>query len=274
MQNSKITFQNGNSPVSRKDQSAQVENHSHAIFVGSMRPVTPNDNQTAKYSNAHDSNHSFSGSISQARSDNYENVIIGGKSNGGHTDRAENHTRANDDTKGSPSTYGTIRLNGTKIEPKQQAAQNGSASIYENIVLLPTRNNSQNHSMPKKNGQLSNSCEMIENKLAISNDDLLEAIEQLSMLSKSKDVCVTPKRNNSEKDNAKSNEAKADKERKQLEEEDRKKYIEFLQNEKLHILGNMDVLKRSVAEIEIQEEEINREVIANFTLLFKSISSR
>lgn len=101
---------------------------------------------------------------------------------------------------------------------------------------------------------------MIENKLAISNDDLLEAIEQLSMLSKSKEVCVTPKRNNSEKDNAKSNEVKADKERKQIEEEDRKKYIEFLQNEKLHILGNIDVLKRSVSEIEIQEEEIHREV--------------
>jgi len=81
------------------------------------------------------------------------------------------------------------------------------------------------------------------------------------MLSKSKEICVTPKRNNSEKDNAKSNEAKADKERKQLEEEDRKKYIEFLQNEKLHILSNMDALKRSVAEIEIQEEEISREVI-------------
>lgn len=102
---------------------------------------------------------------------------------------------------------------------------------------------------------------MIENKLTISNDDLLEAIEQLSMLSKSKEICATPKRNNSEKDNAKSNEAKADKERKELEEEDRKKYIEFLQNEKLHILSNMDALKRSVADIEIQEEEISREVL-------------
>lgn len=105
---------------------------------------------------------------------------------------------------------------------------------------------------------------MIENKLAISNDDLLEAIEQLSMLSKSKEISVTPKRNNSEKDNTKSNEAKANKERKQLEEEDRKKYIEFLQNEKLHVLSNMDALKRSVAEIEIQEEEISREVIFSF----------
>lgn len=121
--------------------------------------------------------------------------------------------------------------------------------------------------MPKKNGQLSNSCEMIENKLTISNDDLLEAIEQLSMLSKSKEICTTPKRNNSEKDNAKSNEAKADKERKELEEEDRKKYIEFLQNEKQHILSNMDALKRSVADIEIQEEEISRELELEKALL-------
>lgn len=71
---------------------------------------------------------------------------------------------------------------------------------------------------------------------------------------------MIPKKNNSEMDNAKSNEAKADKERKELEEEDRRKYIEFLQNEKLHMLGNMDALKRSVADIEIQEEEISREV--------------
>lgn len=260
MQNSKVTFQNGNLPASRKDQAAQVEScHSCDISAGSLR-ATPND-QSAKYSNVHNTNGNyFSGSIS--RGGNYENVIIGNnnKRSGSYTDGTENCVKADDDTKGSPSMYGTIRLNGTKIEP-QQATQNGNASIYENVVLSPaTRNNNQNHSMPKKNSQLSNSYEMIENKLAISNDDLLEAIEQLSMLSKSKEVCVTPKRNNSEKDNAKSNEAKADKERKQLEEEDRKKYIEFLQNEKLHVLSNMDALKRSVAEIEIQEEEISREV--------------
>lgn len=255
MQNSKVAFQNGNSPASRKDQAAQVENHSCDV---SLR-ATSNNNQSVQYANVHNTNDSyFSGSIS--RGGNYENVIIGNnhKKSGSYTDGTGNCIKA-DDTKGSPSTYGTIRLNGTKIEP-QQATQNGNASIYENVVLSP-RNNNQNHSMPKKNSQLSNSYEMIENKLAISNDDLLEAIEQLSMLSKPKEgVCVTPKRNNSEKDNAKSNEAKADKERKQLEEEDRKKYIEFLQNEKLHVLGNMDALKRSVAEIEIQEEEISREV--------------
>lgn len=261
MQNSKVTFQNGNSPAS-KDQSAQVENHSCDISAGSLR-VTPS-NQSAKYSNVHYTNDNYSDYFSDSisRGGNYENVFIGNNNKkSGYIDGTENCVKSDDDTRGSPSTYGTIRLNGTKIEP-QQATQNGNTSIYENVVLSPgTRNNNQNHSMPKKNSQLSNSCEMIENKLAISNDDLLEAIEQLSMLSKSKEICVTPKRNNSEKDNAKSNEAKADKERKQLEEEDRKKYIEFLQNEKLHVLGNMDALKRSVAEIEIQEEEISREVI-------------
>ncbi|XP_012057826.1 PREDICTED: pleckstrin homology-like domain family B member 1 [Atta cephalotes] len=257
VQNSKVIFQNGNS-ANRRDQSAQVENRNAS--VGSPHTNTPNNNQPAKYSNVHNTNanYSFSGSIS--RGSNYENVSTdNNKKSGSYIAGTGNYMKAEDDTKGSSSTYGTIRLNGAKIEP--QMTQNGNASIYENVVLSPTtRNNNQNHSMPKKNSQLSNSYEMIENKLAISNDDLLEAIEQLSMLSKSKEIYVTPKRNNSEKDNAKSNEVKADKERKQLEEEDRKKYIEFLQNEKLHILGNMDALKRSVAEIEIQEEEISREL--------------
>lgn len=260
VQNSKVIFQNGNSPANRKDQSAQVENHSCDVPVGSPHASTSNSNQMAKYSNVHNTNGNYNYSSSVSRGSNYENVIIGNNRNS-YTDGTDNYIKVDDDTKGLPSTYGTIRLNGTKIESQQ--AQNGNANLYENIVLSPTtRNNNQNHSMPKKNGQLSNSCEMIENKLAISNDDLLEAIEQLSMLSKPKEICMTPKRNNSEKDNAKSNEAKADKERKQLEEKDKKKYIDFLQNEKLHILGNMDVLKRSVAEIEIQEEEISREVIS------------
>lgn len=139
--------------------------------------------------------------------------------------------------------------------------------------------NPNNMSLPRPTKpKPSTRCEMtIDNKLDVSNDDLLEAIEQLSMLSKPRNsggfVAVstatpnatitptsTPKRINSECDNAKSNEAKADKERRVLEEEDRKKYVEFLQNEKQHILGNMDGFKRSVADIETQEEEINREV--------------
>lgn len=160
------------------------------------------------------------------------------------------------------STFSTIQLNGTRIASSpvpnyENLTVNGSNSIYENVV------SSQNNNHPntlKRNGHLTNSCEIIENKLAISNDDLLEAIEQLSLLSKSKDNCVTPKKNNTERDNAKSNEAKADKERRELEEEDKKKYIEFLQNEKVHILGNMEMLKRSIADIEIQEEDISREV--------------
>ncbi|XP_020286149.1 pleckstrin homology-like domain family B member 2 isoform X2 [Pseudomyrmex gracilis] len=267
VQNSKMLLTNGNSSVSRRDQSAQVENHLCDVSVGPSHASTPNNDHTTKYSATvytPNGNHRFSGP--QICDGNYENVNVdnnSNKRNGSYTE-GTNFIKAANNTKGSP--YGTIRLNGTKIE-LQQATPNGNASIYENIVLSPTRNNNQNHSMPKKHSQLSNSCEMIENKLAISNDDLLEAIEQLSMLSKSKEVCVTPKRNNSEKDNAKSNEVKADKERKQVEEEDRKKYIEFLQNEKLHILGNMDVLKRSVSEIEIQEEEIHRELELEKALL-------
>lgn len=270
MQNSKVLLTNGSSStIGRRDQSAQVENHSSCDVVGPSHASTPNNNtdHTSKCSAVYaNGSRSFSGSISpqDCCDGNYENVIVdnnsGNKRNGGYAD-GTNLTKAAANN-ARDSLYGTIRLtNGTKIEPRQ-ATPNGNVgfSLYENIALSPARNNNQNHSMPKKHSQLSNSCEMIENKLAISNDDLLEAIEQLSMLSKSKEVCVTPKRNNSEKDNAKSNEVKADKERKQIEEEDRKKYIEFLQNEKLHILGNMDALKRSVSEIEIQEEEIHREV--------------
>lgn len=213
---------------------------------GNPQSTTPNNNQSVKWPNVlGNGDHSFSSSISHGRSSSYENATV--------DNSPLNNNSGNDK---ETSTYGTIQLNGTRINQ-----QNGNLSLYENVVIGPVQNNNQNnHSMPKKNGQLSNSCEMIENKLAISNDDLLEAIEQLSMLSKSKEICTIPKKNNSEKDNAKSNEAKADKERKELEEEDRKKYIEFLQNEKLHILGNMDALKRSVADIEIQEEEISREV--------------
>jgi len=264
VQNSKVIFQNGNPLANRRDQPAPEH---HPYDAGSPRTTASNNNQPVKSPNVHkvNENHGFSNSVS--RGSNYENVLIGNnnKSGGRSSDAADSHIKAAGDTKGSLSIYGTIRLNGTKIEA-QQATQNGNASHYENIALSATmRNNNQDfHSMPKKNSLLSNSYEMIENKLAVSNDDLLEAIEQLSMMSRSKEICVTPKRNNSEKDNAKSNEAKADKERKQLEEEDRKKYIEFLQNEKLHILGNMDALKRSVAEIEIQEEEISREVTCSF----------
>lgn len=172
---------------------------------------------------------------------------------------------------------------------------NGNLSIYENLIPAPSRpscnNNNNNNSIanntslprPKKHQYQHQPYERtIDNKLDVSNDDLLEAIEQLSMLSKPRhsggfaaaataitamtspqeqQQSVTPKRINSERDNAKSNEAKADKERRELEEEDRRKYVDFLHNEKQHILGNMDGFKRSVADIETQEEEINREVI-------------
>ncbi|KAK2589350.1 hypothetical protein KPH14_007894 [Odynerus spinipes] len=291
VQNSKVIFQNNTLPVDRKDQmTEQLENQ---MVQETIQPTTPNNNNQTTMKWANNGNHSFSNSISQARTPNYENITFdrSGAINNNNVDERENTKET--------STYGTIQLNGTKIPAQQQTAlaqnyekfvsSNGNLSLYENVIVpsIPQNNNSnnnssssssnnshnnnnnnnQNHSMPKKNGQLSNSCEMIENKLTISNDDLLEAIEQLSMLSKSKEICTTPKRNNSEKDNAKSNEAKADKERKELEEEDRKKYIEFLQNEKLHILSNMDALKRSVADIEIQEEEISRELELEKALL-------
>ncbi|XP_033361796.1 general transcriptional corepressor trfA-like isoform X2 [Bombus vosnesenskii] len=273
VQNSKIIFQNGNSPKNRRNQATSHTDSQTDNIQNHPQAITPNNNnnsQSMMWPNIHgNGDHSFCGSISQVRNSGYENTAIDGSmfnNNGG------NYTQIVDLTK---DTYGTIQLNGARIngQPNIHSRNydnsiNGNVSLYENVLINSVQNNNQNnHSMPKKNGQLSKSCEMIENKLAISNDDLLEAIEQLSMLSKSKEICTIPKKNNSEKDNAKSNEAKADKERKELEEEDRKKYIEFLQNEKLHILGNMDVLKRSVADIEIQEEEISRELELEKALL-------
>ncbi|XP_017761987.1 PREDICTED: pleckstrin homology-like domain family B member 2 [Eufriesea mexicana] len=273
VQNSKVVFQNGNSPNNRRNQTTNHPENQTVNMQDHSQSITPNNNnnsQPTMWPNVlGNGEHSFSGSISQARSSGYENTMIEGSM---YNNNSGSYTQLIDPTK---DTYGTIQLNGTRINGQQNkhsrnydSSMNGNVSLYENVVINSVQNNNQNnHSMPKKNGQLSNSCDMIENKLAISNDDLLEAIEQLSMLSKSKEICTIPKKNNSEKDNAKSNEAKADKERKELEQEDRKKYIEFLQNEKLHILSNMDALKRSVADIEIQEEEISRELELEKALL-------
>ncbi|XP_076236187.1 uncharacterized protein LOC143180382 isoform X2 [Calliopsis andreniformis] len=270
VQNSKVIFQNGSSPSNWRNQAGQAENQTTTNAQDHPQLAIPNNNnQSTKWPNVlGNGDHSFSGSISHARSPSYENTMI----DNSLLNNNANYVQTNDATN-QTSLYGTIQLNGTKINENNarnydnSTSMSGNVSLYENVVINSTQNNNQNHSMPKKNAQLSNSCEMIENKLAISNDDLLEAIEQLSMLSKSKEMCMIPKKNNSEKDNAKSNEAKADKERKELEEEDRKKYIEFLQNEKVHILGNMDALKRSVADIEIQEEEISRELELEKALL-------
>ncbi|XP_024947691.1 pleckstrin homology-like domain family B member 2 isoform X2 [Cephus cinctus] len=270
LENSRMILQNGDSPNNNRIHGnfRQNEIHDASHVQENLQPTTPNNNQKIKWPNSHgDGDHSFSNSITQAHPSNYENVRFNGETN---CQRFQVRSETKDQ-----SSYGKIQLNGTKIQSQSFghsyenfAPLNGNKSPYENIVLTSSsQKNNQNSATLKKSGQLSNSCEVIENKLAISNDDLLEAIEQLSMLSKSKDVCVTPKRNNSEKDNAKSNEAKADKARKELEEEDRRKYIEFLQNEKIHILGNMDVLKRSVADIEIQEEEITRELELEKALL-------
>ncbi|CAL7948340.1 unnamed protein product [Xylocopa violacea] len=272
VQNSKVVFQNGNSPNNRRNQATSQTEMIVQDYVQSTTPNNNNNHQPTMWPNVlGNGDHGFSNSISQARTSGYENTTIDSSM---LNNNSGNYIQMIDPTK---DTYGTIQLNGTRLNGQQNKnsrncdanSMNGNVSLYENVVINTVQNNNQNnhHSMPKKNGQLSNSCEMIENKLAISNDDLLEAIEQLSILSKSKEIYTIPKKNNSEKDNAKSNEAKADKERKELEEEDRKKYIEFLQNEKLHILGNMDVLKRSVADIEIQEEEISRELELEKALL-------
>ncbi|XP_076222620.1 uncharacterized protein LOC116433269 isoform X3 [Nomia melanderi] len=263
VQNSKVIFQNGNSPGNRRLATQQPDSQTSSQ---NHHQTTPNNNQSMKWPNVlGNGDYSFSGSISQARGPGYETATIE------HSPLNNNNNNGYNEGKES-SAYGTIQLNGARISAQPNNARSyensaGNVSLYENVAVPPTGQNNQNHSIPKKNGQPANSCEMIENKLAISNDDLLEAIEQLSMLSKSKEICMIPKKNNSEMDNAKSNEAKADKERKELEEEDRRKYIEFLQNEKLHILGNMDALKRSVADIEIQEEEISRELELEKALL-------
>ena len=275
VQNSRTIFQNGDGTNNNRSKSLQPQKeHSREVD----EPTTPNNNhQTNKWPVTPGTNGIdpvFSASISQVRG--YENVR-------NETD-IENHSlnptenkKVKTEINNQPAQpmFGTIQLNGTRIDTanstqnyENSIATNGNLSLYDNAsdtspvsTMQQHQNNNQSRGSLKRNGQLSNSCEVIENKLAISNDDLLEAIEQLSMLSKSKDgIVITPKRNNIEKDNTKSNEAKADKERKELEEEDRKKYIAFLQNEKIHIYGNMDVLKRSIADIEIQEEEINREV--------------
>lgn len=142
---------------------------------------------------------------------------------------------------------------------------NGNMSVYENVVV---QNNDSNYLTVMHNDTIKKSFEAIDDKNTISNDDLLEAIEQLSMLSKPKDTYLTPKRNNSEKVCTELIEIKTEKEPRVLEADDKRKYIEFLKNEKLHILGNMNVLKRSVSDIEIQEEEISRAVNIFIYILF------
>lgn len=222
----------------------------------------------------------------------YENVnLVQGVRNGRVEIVGNDHENGNDtitsyeNIQVSPSLYGKIQQQSSRL------ISANSSQNYENFVPLNRnldsspgddegavysarnnavqyntsrnlRNNNNNNNPQMQLSQAKNGCEIIENKLAISNDDLLEAIEQLSMIAKSREAFATPKRNNSERDNAKSNEAKADKAREELEIEDRRKYVEFLQNEKLHIHGNMELLKRSIADIETQEEEINREVIS------------
>ena len=167
-------------------------------------------------------------------------------------------------------------MNETKTDGQQADSQNyenfvplnGNISVYENVVT--PRNNGQvtSYTLPRRKAPKTSFCEVIENKFLVSDDDLLDAIEQLKMLPKCNDtVHAVPERINSEKYKTKSNEAKADKEKNTFEEDDRRKYIEFLQNEKRHIMGNIEAFKRSVADIENQEEEISREVNFKNTII-------
>ncbi|CAD6218893.1 GSCOCG00011489001-RA-CDS [Cotesia congregata] len=180
---------------------------------------------------------------------------------------SNNENNETDNNTNIDSTYGIIPFDGAQMNNNTLPVNSENINHYENVVRMSQQNNNPIYATIKKNGNLTNSCGIIENKLAISNDDLLEAIEQLSMLSKSKEAYIKPKKNNIEKNNTKSNELKADKERNELEDEDKRKYIAFLQNEKLHILSNMDTLKRSIADIETQEEEISRELELEKALL-------
>ncbi|XP_044016960.1 probable serine/threonine-protein kinase tsuA isoform X2 [Aphidius gifuensis] len=237
----KIINQNENSPNSLQSNSS------------SMERLSPSTNtSSSKWQN--DSN-----STVQSQSFNYENVKITIDD-----DNNSHNTIRNETTRQSPITIGNTKSNNEIINSNssyESMSINGNTSIYENVNISSMQNNNKNYSTTlKQHDSINNNnktCEKIDNKITISNDDLLEAIEQLSMLSKPKEICVTPKKNELMNNN-KLKIINADKKRKELQDEDRKKYIEFLKNEKLHILGNMDVLKRSVADIEIQEEEINR----------------
>lgn len=240
----KIINQNETSPNSLQSNSSSMEKLS-----------SPSTNTSSKWQN----DSGFSTSTVQSQSFNYENVKI-------TIDDDTHNTIRNETTRQSPITFGTTKSNNGIVNGNssyESMSINGNTSIYENVMISSMQNDNKNYSTTLKrhdsinnNNNDNKTCEKIDNKITISNDDLLEAIEQLSMLSKPKEICVTPKKN----ELTVNNKSNADKKRKELQDEDKKKYIEFLKNEKLHILGNMDVLKRSVADIEVQEEEINRAV--------------
>ncbi|XP_033210350.1 uncharacterized protein LOC117168730 isoform X2 [Belonocnema kinseyi] len=282
--NSKVTLQNGDTPNNSRTTSNFVHEDNEQKSNGrDPLPTTPN-NQSSKWLNASGmADSDFSNSTSHAHSPNYENVRV---ENGAInvmessvlTEKESLHPSVYDRAKSeSPSIFGKTHLNGTKFNGEKAASENyenfmplnGNTSVYENVAM--PRNNSQvsSYTLPRRKTSKTSSCDVIENKLLVSDDDLLDAIEQLKMLPKcsSDTVHTMPKRINSEKDNTKSNEVKADKEKKALEKEDRRKYMDFLQNEKRHIMGNMEVFKRSVADIENQEEEINRELELEKALL-------
>ncbi|XP_014222211.1 pleckstrin homology-like domain family B member 1 [Trichogramma pretiosum] len=191
---------------------------------------------------------------------------------------------------GDATTAGNNNVNNNINEAVQSSQQQLVSNNNGGKRSLPRPPKKPARTAPERHNNLLEST-----KLDVSNDDLLEAIEQLSQLSKPRnssgstttpiaDHYQTPvkrlngdnsKRLNDEygdradnnKDDGKADESEKEQQRAQLEDQDRGKYMDFLENEKQHILANMDSFKRSVAEIETQEEEISRELELEKALL-------
>lgn len=90
-------------------------------------------------------------------------------------------------------------------------------------------------------------------QLDVSNDDLLEAIEQLSMLAKPP---------NSERFDpiTENGNGKLTNDSKSSDQEEKDKYTDFLKDEKKVILEQLESYKKKVEEIETQEEELLQNV--------------
>uniref|UniRef100_A0ABD2XNV8 C2H2-type domain-containing protein n=1 Tax=Trichogramma kaykai TaxID=54128 RepID=A0ABD2XNV8_9HYME len=203
----------------------------------------------------------------------------------------ENIGASQHNVNGDATTAGNNNVNNNINEAVQSSQQQLVSNNNAGKRSLPQPPKKPARTAPERHNNLLEST-----KLDVSNDDLLEAIEQLSQLSKPRNssgsTTTTPiadhyqtpvkrlngdnsKRLNDEygdradnnKDDSKADEAEKEQQRAQLEDQDRGKYMEFLENEKQHILANMDSFKRSVAEIETQEEEISRELELEKALL-------
>ncbi|XP_014211499.1 putative uncharacterized protein DDB_G0287457 isoform X2 [Copidosoma floridanum] len=171
-----------------------------------------------------------------------------------------------------------VPLNGNLLSVYENVNNNNNNNNNNNIIN--NNNNNNNNGIGSeartKRSKPARRQQVVEDKLDVSNDDLLEAIEQLSMLSKPRrsfgtetEVAAVAQTTTTTTTTPQvmPKKVQASEKKRELEDEDRRRYVEFLQNEKLHILSNMDIYKRSVAEIENQEEEINRELELEKALL-------